>query len=85
MEFLFVTPYMEHGTFRGWRQEVNPSALEIRDRVSLISVSEFRRLTLTCFSQMLEVARAIRCIHSLGLVLGWLGGASGVWVHTAGN
>jgi hypothetical protein len=35
--FLFVTPYMEYGTLRQWRREVNRSGMEIRDRVSLIS------------------------------------------------
>ena len=33
----FVTPFMEQGTLRQWRQKVNPSAVNIRDRVSRIS------------------------------------------------
>jgi hypothetical protein len=33
----FVTPYMEQGTLRRWRQKLNPSEVKIRDRVSLIS------------------------------------------------
>ena len=74
----FVTPDMEHGTLSQWRQSANPSGLEIRDRVCLISLSW---LALTYFSQMLEVARAVRYIHSLGLVLCWLDWASGVCVY----
>ena len=35
--FFVVTPYMEHGTLREWRREVNPPGVKIRDRVSLIS------------------------------------------------
>ena len=37
MMFVFVTPYMEHGTLRQWREKVRRSGGEIRDRVSLIS------------------------------------------------
>ena len=36
MEFLLVTPYMKHGTLRQWREKVNPSGVEVRDRVSLL-------------------------------------------------
>ena len=39
------------------------------------------RLTLTCFSQMLEVARAVQYIHSLGLVICRLKTASGVSIY----
>ena len=39
------------------------------------------RLTSTYTSQMLEVARAVQYIHSLGLVLCFLDGASGVCIR----
>jgi hypothetical protein len=34
---------------------------------------------------MLEVARAVRYVHSLGLVLSWLDGASGICVCILGD
>ena len=37
--FFFVTPYIERNTLRKWRQSANPSGLEIRNHVSLISNS----------------------------------------------
>ena len=79
----FVIPYVEHGTLRRWRNKVNPSGAEIRDRVS--QISRLHKKTLAYFSQMLEVARAIQYIHSLGLVLCWLCGASRVCVCVVGG
>ena len=55
----------------------------IRSEHSRSRESDFTpsRLTFTCFSQMLEVARAVQYIHSLGLVLCWLRNASGVSIY----
>jgi hypothetical protein len=36
INFVFVTPYMKHGTLRQWRKNANPSGAEVRDRVSLM-------------------------------------------------